>query len=312
VPKVPLAPYAMVGAILNVHMGMAARQLRWLEPIWQDSRATIVLYGWFGSKLVEALPGTRAVYDCIDEHRAADGVEGNPARAGHVWEEEKKLIAAAALSVFVSAPLAEERAPLARRHAVLPNASDVEWCRGSFREPESIASMPRPRALFMGHLTSKIDVDLIRAAAAADTSVSWILAGEALGVAPASMPPNVRALGRLHHDDIAPIAVHCDCGVAPLKATAWNRGSSPMKYGDYLAAGLPIVTTPVPAAEELARSLPEAVVVAEGAAFAAAVRRAALLPATVRDACRSYAAAHTWRDRARAMLDALELPGGTG
>jgi teichuronic acid biosynthesis glycosyltransferase TuaH len=312
IAKVPLAPFAMVNSILSVNMGMAVRQLRWLEPIWQDSRPMLVVYGWFASALAQAFPGARLVYDCIDEHRAADGVEGNASRIEHVWEHEQRLMNSAVLTVCVSAPLAEDRRAAAARLIVLPNASDTSWCRDSFAEPSGIADLPHPRALFLGRIGPKVDLELVRAAAAADGAIAWVLAGEVVGPGADAMPPNVRVLGRVHHDDLAPVAAHCDCGVAPLRPTAWNRASSPLKFGEYAAAGLPVVSSPIPAAEMLRETLGDAVVTAEGAdAFLAAVRSAVARPADVRSRLRAYAAEHTWERRARAALAGLDGAGGS-
>jgi glycosyltransferase involved in cell wall biosynthesis len=305
--KLPLAPYAMVGSILNIHIGMALKQLRWLEPIWQDASPTLVLYGWFAGGIADAFSGARIVYDCIDEHRAAEGIEGNSSRVEYVWNHERKLLESSSLTVCVSDPIAEDRRECAKHLTVVPNGSDIDWCKGTLREPESIRDMLHPRALFMGRISSKVDVDLIRAAALKDSTISWILAGEVVGVPLVNMPQNVRQLGKIHHDDIAPVAAHCDIGVAPLKPTTWNRASSPMKYADYLSAGLPIVSTPLPAAENLKKELADGVVIAEGTeAFLAGLKIAAGASDDVKKSLREYAGAHTWKARAEAVLAELD------
>jgi glycosyltransferase involved in cell wall biosynthesis len=312
IPKLPLVPYAMVKSIRGVHAGMAAKQLRWLEPIWQDEKATMVLYGWFATEMVSAFGGARIIYDCVDEHRSAEGIEGDAGRVEYVWSEEKRLLASATLTTCVSAQLAEERAPVAKHLVVLPNASDPGWAKGTFTEPESIRDLPRPRALFLGRVGPKVDLELIRAAASADASIGWIVAGEAIGPAPVKMPSNVRVMGRMHHDDLAPIAAHCDCGIAPLRDNAWNRASWPLKYGDYVAAGLPIVTARLPAAEELAKDLGDAVLFAASAEeYVSAVRGAAQLGEDVVGRIRAHAATHTWSSRAAAMLAELQSAGGS-
>jgi hypothetical protein len=86
-----------------------------------------------------------------------------------------------------------------------------------------------------------------------------------------------------------------------------------MKYADYLSASLPIVSTRIPAAAQLAEELPEAVFLAEGAEeFARAVRAAGEAGKDVRARCRAHAEGHTWKDRARKMLDELAAPGPGG
>jgi hypothetical protein len=45
------------------------------------------------------------------------------------------------------------------------------------------------------------------------------------------------------HDDVTEWLSAADCGMALIRSAGCERGSSPIKIGEYLAAGLPVVAT---------------------------------------------------------------------
>lgn len=307
IPKVPLAPYALFGPSHWANMKFAAGQLDRLAPVWRRDEPVMVHYGWFTSQLVWDEPDARHVYDCIDDHAAADGVVGRGGREQRVLDGERDMLEGADLTVCVSRVLAGERERLARRCVVLPNAARPELFEGSPPEPRALAGLPRPRALFLGTFGPKIDAELVAEAARAAPEVAWVFAGGVAGVRVSELPPNVKLLGETRHDDMPALAAHSDVGICPLVESDWNRASSPMKLCDYMAAGLPAVSSRVPAAEELVREVEGAVVLAgSGDEFASAVREAAALGPDVRERCRAWARGHTWRHRAQAVLDGLD------
>lgn len=311
-PRLPLFPYAMLWVPAAINIRLAESQARRLAPIWAGGRSTTVFvhYGWFSGHLAERLREARHVLDCIDEHAAADRVEGRARRVRRVRTGEARLIRACELVVCVSRRLAERRAAAgARRVVVLPNGADPAAFEGARPEDPRLRGLARPRVLCLGRIGPKIDLELLIAAAREDPALSWVLAGEWTVAARHPLPPNVVALGRVSRAELPAIAAGCDAGVAPLKLTEWNLSSSPMKFGDYLAAGLPFVSTRIPAAEELAGALPGAVLFAgTGGELARAARAAASSPGELRSRCREYARAHSWRTRAQKVLDELGGP----
>ncbi|MHC4501672.1 MAG: glycosyltransferase, partial [Planctomycetota bacterium] len=251
IPKVALLPYALFGPSHFVNARLASRQLRRLDRLLELDGPVVIHRGWFTSRLVGVLEGARHVYDCVDDHLVSEEVVRRPMLVRRVTREEGRLLEAADLTVCVSEVLAEGRRRIARRCVVLPNAARAEDFDGEFPEPGAISHLPRPRALFVGRVGPKVDTDLIAVAARRAPSVAWVLAGEVRGVRLDGLPSNVHALGTVAHRDVPAIARHCDVGIAPLKLTPWNRASSQLKFGDYMAAGLPVVSTALPVPESL-------------------------------------------------------------
>ena len=98
-----------------------------------------------------------------------------------------------------------------------------------------------------------------------------------------------------------------DVGLVPYGISRFNIGSFPLKTLEYLAAGLPVVSTPLPGVEWLAS---DDVRVADGPeAFSAAVRSVLGAGRTESDdrRRREFAAAHSWDRRAAAFAEALGI-----
>ena len=113
----------------------------------------------------------------------------------------------------------------------------------SVAEPADLASIPHPRAVYLGAMSMRFDIDAVRALA--DTGVEVVL----IGLAP---PP---ALVRLIRDDAhvhfigerpptqTPAYLrHCDVGIVPHTDESFTRSMEPHKAYNYAAAGLPTVT----------------------------------------------------------------------
>jgi len=316
VPKVPLAPYAMFGPSHWANTKLAISQLDRLSSVWLRDEPVMVHYAWFNSRLVWERSEARHVYDCIDDHTAAVGIEGRPGLEQRVLDGEREMLEAVDLTTCLSRALAVERKPIARRCAVLANAVRPGIFEGEFAEPRALAGLARPRALFIGTFGPKIDPGLVAQAARATPEIAWVFAGDIRGVRLPRMPGNVTLLGETPHDDMPALAAHADVSVAPLTRSNWNRASAPMKFCDYMAAGLPMVTRPIPAAEDLAKEVEGGVFLADSADdFARAVAKAAAAEADVRDRCRAWAHEHTWVRRAQEMLDIVDraaLQGNAG
>jgi teichuronic acid biosynthesis glycosyltransferase TuaH len=88
-------------------------------------------------------------------------------------------------------------------------------------------------------------------------------------------------------------------GLVPYTLSEFNRASFPLKTLEYLAAGLPVVSTNLPATRWL--DTPLATIADDHATFVAAVRAAATIPSSA-DERQRFAAAHSWESRAADYL----------
>jgi len=217
---------------------------------------------------------------------------------------ESACLDAADLVVYTSQALQQDENPQAcGTTRLLDHGVDAEHfsLRPPADIPADLAAIVGPRVGFFGALDDYlVDFDLIEHLAAAMPEANIVLIGEATGpMRRFDRYPNVHLLGFRPYEQIPAYGSGFDVALMPWVDNGWIRYSNPIKLKEYLALGLPIVSTDFPEVRRyghLLRIAPDA------ASFVAAV--ADTLddggPSTP-EARREAVAALTW-DRAAADL----------
>jgi teichuronic acid biosynthesis glycosyltransferase TuaH len=221
---------------------------------------------------------------------------------------------AADVVVAVSDELAGRWRPQCGSVTVIENGCDVDlFARADDVPPPDDVRLPRPVAGFVGHLSDRIDLDLLEAVAA--TGHSLLLVGPRQStfavsrVASLLDRPNVQWVGPKAFEQLPAYVGQMDVGLVPYADTAFNRASFPLKTLEYLAAGRACVVTDLPAM----RRLGDAVEVASTpVSYAQAVSRALTAGPDPSAAARrrTVAAGHTWDARAAELAELLGLADG--
>lgn len=232
------------------------------------------------------------VYDCMDE--LANFRFAPP----ELIPLERELFASADL-VFTGGYSLYE-AKRAQHPAVHPFPSSVDVAHfASAREgsdaPET-SHIPHPRLGFYGVIDERMDLELI--AAIADERPDWslIMVGPVVKIDPADLPqrPNIHYPGPKAYEDLPACVAGWDIALMPFAINEATRFISPTKTPEYLAAGLPVVSTPIADVIRHYGDI-EGVLIADGAAsFIAACERALEL----------RRAGDGWREEADALLSA--------
>ncbi|MFC4058794.1 glycosyltransferase [Planomonospora corallina] len=211
------------------------------------------------------------VYNRSDRHSAFPESEGTA-----IVEMERSLLEHADHVVYVSnALMAEERPVVGDRAHFLDHGVDVDHFRRvpPERQPADLLAVPGPRIGFFGALDDfVVDFDLLDRLAEELPEASLVLIGDANGpIERLTRHPNVHWLGFRPYERIPAYGSGFDVAIMPWLDNDWIRHSNPIKLKEYLALGLPVVSTPF---SELER-YPEQVITASGAAaFVEAVRTA--------------------------------------
>lgn len=168
-------------------------------------------------------------------------------------------------------------------------------------EPADLAAIPHPRAVYVGALSVRFDVEA--AAALAQTGVQVVLIG--FDPAPAvveliAREPNVHFLGPRHPNETPGYLLHCDLGLIPHTDEPFTMTMEPHKAYNYACAGLRTAALSIRHAPALGSFLE---VADDQAGFVVAAERALAagrLPAADVAAARSL----TWGAVAARLLDA--------
>ncbi len=136
----------------------------------------------------------------------------------------------------------------AKRHAhanIHPFPSSVETAH--------FAKARRPRQLgktfgFYGVIDERMDLDLLAEVAALRPEWSFEIVGPVVKISAADLPQasNISFVGQRDYADLPGIVAKWDVALMPFAVNEATKFISPTKTPEYLAAGKPVVSTPVP------------------------------------------------------------------
>jgi glycosyltransferase involved in cell wall biosynthesis len=184
------------------------------------------------------------VYDCMDDW---EGFTGSDARTSG-WEAE--LCERADQIWVVSRHLERKLAHWAEKVRYVPNGVDFQHfaLARDIREASG-GSGSRPKAIYIGTLCDWFDSRLV--SEVAKRLRDWQI--ELIGPQHLSAQqrrwldqPNIHLLGRCDYQDLPSLLAQADVALIPFVINDLIRGTSPIKLYEYLAAGIPVVATPMP------------------------------------------------------------------
>ncbi len=308
--------YVLSPLVLPLHHVGAVRALnRWLLR-FQARRAVRklgmrnpILWAYVpqAEALLDVLDPALVVYHCVDDVAAQKGVDAESFRAA-----EQRFARRADL-VLASAPaLAERMRTLSGNVLYAPNVADTPTFATAL-DPgpvdPAVEALPQPRLVFQGAIVAtKLDVGLLAEAARLRPEWSFVLVGPSGAGDPGGdisaleAAPNTHFLGPRPADGLPQVLRGADVGLIPYAINDLTRSVFPMKVYEYLAAGLPVLATPLPALEGVAAidtvaDAPELV--------AAAERELAADSPELRRQRSADAAAHSWEARIEEIEQAL-------
>jgi glycosyltransferase involved in cell wall biosynthesis len=293
-------------SLLRAQVGRAARRLGFERPLlW----SYVPQADW----LIESLEPAAVVYHCVDDIAEQKGVAGAAFRAA-----EERFAARADL-VLASAPaLAERMRGLSENVLYAPNVADTALFARALEDgpaDPALAALPRPRVVFTGAVVAtKLDFALLDAVARARPAWTFALVGPVgpgdphTDVSALRALPNVHLLGARAYDALPDVLRAADAGIVPYAINPLTRSIFPMKVYEYLAAGLPVVSTPLPALDGVA----SVAVAADPAGMVAGLERALAEDSTAARRRRSEVARrHSWEARLEEIDSYLSRLGRT-
>jgi glycosyltransferase involved in cell wall biosynthesis len=239
---------ALNARLLPVLVRRAARRLGMRSPI-------LWAYVPQAEVLIDALRPSLIVYHCVDDIAAHGRIDTASFRAA-----EQRFAARADL-VLASAPaLAKRLRKYSANVLDAPNVADTElFSRALQPSPPApldrqMAALRSPRIVFTGAIVAvKLDLRLLVELARLRPSWSFALVGPIgpgephADVSPLEAEPNIHLLGPRPYDALPDVLRGADAGLIPYARNALTDSIFPMKVYEYLAAGLAVIATPLPA-----------------------------------------------------------------
>jgi len=283
-------------------------RLRRNQRRWRLEKPLIWAYAPIAGRLYNPSHHRALVYHCVDDLAAYPGVD-----ADSFGREERLLIARADVCIGSSRPLVEHlRARGAQRVVYWPNPANTT----AFLSTPRRSGEGRRTALgFVGAVQeAKVDLELLSECARRRPDWDFHLVGPVdLGMRSSSircdqLPVNLRLRGTVEPDALPKTLAGFDVGIIPYRINGYTQGVFPMKVFEYLSAGLPVVSTPLPS---LVGEVEYVRFATDAQGFIAEAEAALASPSANAEAARrSYAQGFSWESRvaeAEVLIHSLPL-----
>ena len=234
--------------------GFHGDQFPVLEPLMTELSAELgesPLLAWLYTPMALPLALTldpqAAVYDCMDELSLFAGAPPE------LLDFEAQLLKYADV-MFTGGP-SLYRAKQSRHSNVhcFPSSVDASHFRlydeagNTVVEAADQVEIPHPRLGFYGVIDERLDLEIIERLAEAHPEWQIVLVGPVVKIDPARLPqkPNIHYFGQRSYEELPGYLAGWDVCLLPFARNDATRFISPTKTLEYMAAELPIVSTPI-------------------------------------------------------------------
>jgi len=248
----------------------------------------------------------QTVYDCVDRHSAYPGLINREV----VDEMEADLARSCGICFATAQGLYETLHSYNKNSWLIPNGANFGLFNEVFalrkaefdsgrKTPETVKK--RPVMGFVGMIQECTDQQCIRAAADAYPDGNVIVIGRRLPGVDISLlqAPNIELRDPVPQDQLPQVMKDFDVCLNCFADNDLSKDVSPLKFYEYLATGIPVVSTPVPLQ---VRDFADSIYIAEGAGDFAAKTAEALSEAPEDEKASkrvAYAARSSWEERVK-------------
>ena len=233
---------------------LVGRMRRSLRRVGME-RPVLWTYNPLVLEQLDGLHWSAVVYHCVDE------LAGSPGIPSALIESAERELCSSADLVVVSAPgLSGGAREEAARLEYVPNAADFELFNRAARGepvPADLERIPGPRIGFVGAISDyKLDLELLQSVFRSRPDWQLVMVGPVgegdpdTRVEELRVLPNVHFLGSRPRDALPGYVAGFDVCLLPNRINRYTRHMFPLKFFEYLAAGKPVVMTPLPSLDE--------------------------------------------------------------
>lgn len=253
------------------------------------------------------------IYDCMDEltlfkHAPKELVDN-----------EKELFRIADLVFTGGQSLYEAKREQHPSVHAFPSSIDFEhFCharklaKSTHSEPGDQAGIPHPRMGFAGVIDERLDIEMLDEIAKARPDWHLVLLGPVVKIDQESLPKrhNIHYLGQKDYKDLPLYLAGWDTTMMPFAINDATRFISPTKTPEYLAAGKPVISTPIKDVVRPYSELHLVAIAATPAEFIAAAARNGMdelaLPENWLEQVDKFLATNSWDKTWQKMKDLIQ------
>ena len=236
-------------AIVSLNQRSLIRQIRKAMQRLGFANVVNIVFNPAAGMIAGRLGESQLIYYCVDEYTAFTGASNG------LKAIEDDLFRRAGLVIVSAEKLFGSKQHLNPNTHIIRHGTDWIHFRTALDEttvvPDEIANLPRPIVGFHGLLADWVDYELIKKTAEHFSHGSIVLIGKIAVDAEQKIKvldgvPNVHFLGRKPYEELPAFCRGFDVAINPFVVNDLTLAANPLKVREYLAAGLPVVSTDIP------------------------------------------------------------------
>lgn len=200
---------------------------------------------FYGRSFSSQIKPTLKIYYSVDDIRFSPHVKIHGPRL------EQEIVKAYDLTLTTSKQLQILLKEFSPSVYYLPNAADISLFKTAstktLEKPDDICDITKPIIIYTGHVDWRVDIDFLKAIAIRHYDKVLLLVG------PVSIDQNVQEMlksfsnilftGSKKLEMLPAYLQYSKCAIIPFKRNTLTKSIYPLKINEYLAAGLPVVST---------------------------------------------------------------------
>ncbi len=246
-----MIPFYHSKALRKINQWILAKMLRrklkelgFKKPItWTFAPSSADVVGRLGE--------TKVIYHCVDEFSAFSDAPQSAIR-----KMEETLLQKADLVIVSASTLQESKRKLNPNTHLVRHGVEYDHFKKALDPaveiPADVARLPHPIIGFHGLIADWVDLALIRKMALQHPEWSVVILGSSqTDLSLVSGLKNVHLLGKRPYETLPAYCKAFDVAILPFVVNTLTRFANPLKLREYLAAGLPVVSSDLPEVRSL-------------------------------------------------------------
>ncbi|BAL80561.1 glycosyltransferase [Caldisericum exile] len=183
----------------------------------------------------------KTIYDCVDDHASFGGLVNRQ----FVNELEKKMVQVSDIVITTGNKFLKDKLRKFGKDPIqIPNGVDYPLFSKWLQIKDTLKI--KKQIVYVGAIASWFDIELVKFLLETLPDFEVLLIGfNSVDISQLLKERNIKFLGKLPQDQFAPILWESAVGIIPFKINDLTKNIDPLKIYEYLAAGVPVVSTPV-------------------------------------------------------------------
>ncbi|TKF19157.1 glycosyltransferase family 1 protein [Vibrio kanaloae] len=218
--------------------------LRVIQEYDANEKDTILVIGKpsrFALKVMSEIKFQKIIFDVMDDFpQFFKGISRRSMERTH-----RQVIESSDVCFFSSQNLKKKYGGLAKKAQLVLNACDEEFkndCKFLLKKRTSIVSEHRTFC-YVGSIADWFDWESVMLLAKNNPKDKVVIVGPNYSRSTPELPPNVELRKAIQHSEVPELLTSFDYGLIPFKVNELTNSVDPVKYYEYVAAGLNIITT---------------------------------------------------------------------